>query len=386
MKQVYLNWAATSYQKPPEMIAKVTEELQNNQAFTSDRNLPMFETASLVFKTRLKIAEFFHADKPEQVIFTANITTAINVVLQGLLKDGDHVITTSVEHNAVTRTLSFLKKERGISVTYLPCSKEGELDPTEVERAIQSNTRLMIMTHASNVLGTILDVKASFHIAKKYGVLTMLDSAQTAGFLKIDMKREGIDILGFTGHKSLMALSGIGGFILAQQVADQLTPLITGGTGNQSNLPQQPNELPNKFEAGTENTIGIFSLFHSISAIEKIGLINIQQHENSLFDQFVHGLKPMPVQILGTKLSQKSVPVVSITVQNLEMNELAMQLFRQFGIITRAGLHCAPFAHRTAGTEKTGALRFSFGYYTTKEEVNYALAALEHIFKQRGMA
>ncbi|MGK0550728.1 selenocysteine lyase SclA [Enterococcus faecalis] len=379
---VYLNHAATSNQKFQPTVQKLITYLAANNHINSQRGMQMIDEPDFVFATRQRITEFFHAPDPAHVIFTPNATASLNMVLNGLLKPGDHILTTSVEHNAVTRPLERLMTEKNIQVTYLPCTKEGRLDPQQIIAAIRPETKALVMTHASNVLGTILPVKMCFKIAKSYGLFTILDSAQTAGFLPLDLAELAADVLVFTGHKGLMGLAGIGGFILAKASEERIDPWLCGGTGSASASLRQPLVLPDKYEPGTPNLMGILSLKSAIETIETLGLSSITNHGNMLTAHFLTGLTKLPVEILGTQDAAASVPVVSIVAPKLDSGELAQLLAERYQIITRSGLHCAPLAHQTAGTINTGALRFSFGWETTIAELDYALLALAEILRE----
>lgn len=378
-KPIYLNHAATSNHKFEATINELCAYLQENNTCNMNRNVNGIEEQRTLFEARQAIADFFHAPDPAHVIFTLNATMSLNMVLNGLLTSGDHVLTTMLEHNAVNRPLYLLEKEKEVAVTRLFCAEDGSFEPNQIEQAIQPETKVLVMTHASNVLGTILPIKESFEQAKKYGLITVLDSAQTAGILPINLQEMYIDVLTFTGHKSLMGVTGIGGFVLREGVEDQIKPWLTGGTGSVSGSFEQPLFLPDKFEPGTLNMLGIISLKSAIQEIQAIGLDQILAHERFLTARFLTGLKNLPVQILGIKDANKMVPVVSIVAPHLDSGELAQELAVRFQIITRSGLHCSPLAHKTAGTLKTGAVRFSFGWQTTKEEIDYTLAALENI-------
>ncbi|MHC5229242.1 selenocysteine lyase SclA [Enterococcus sp. LJL99] len=380
-KPIYLNHAATSNHKFEGTIIELCAYLQANNSCNMNRSVNGIEEQRMLFEARQSIADFFHAPDPAHVIFTLNATMSLNMVLNGLLKSGDRVLTTMVEHNAVNRPLHLLEKEKKVAVTRLVCAKDGSFDPKQIEQAIKPETKVLVMTHASNVLGTILPIKKSFEQAKKYGLITVLDSAQTAGILPIDLQAMSIDVLTFTGHKSLMGITGIGGFILGDGVEEKIDPWLTGGTGSASQSFEQPSLLPDKFEAGTLNMLGIISLKSSIQAIQAIGLEKILNHERFLTARFLTGLKKLPVKVLGTQDAEKSVPVVSIFAPQIDSGELAQELAVRFQIITRAGLHCSPLAHETAGTLETGAVRFSFGWETTAEEIDYTLAALEEILR-----
>ena len=378
-KPIYLNHAATSNHKFEATINELCAYLQKNSNSNTNRGGNGFEEQRILFETRQTLADFFHAPDPAHVVFTLNATMSLNMVLNGLVTSGDHVLTTNVEHNAVSRPLNLLEKKQNISVTQLICKKDGFLDPAQLKEAIRPETKVLVMTHASNVLGTILPIKECFKQAKQAGVLTVLDSAQTAGLLPIDLQEMFIDVLTFTGHKSLMGLTGIGGIVLGKGIEKQINPWLTGGTGSHSQSFDQPTFLPDKFESGTLNMLGILSLKSSILSIQKIGIEKILNHERMLTARFLNGLKKLPVTILGTQEAEKSVPVVSIVVPNIDSGEVAQALDTRYGIITRSGLHCSPLSHKTAGTLKTGAVRFSFGLETTIEEIDYTLVALEEI-------
>ncbi|WP_348922464.1 selenocysteine lyase SclA [Enterococcus rotai] len=383
MKQsVYLNHAATSNHKFEATIQSLCQYLERNNNLNTNRGSQNIDELEVVFEARQLLAELFHAPDPAHIIFTANATTSLNMVLNGLIKPGDHVLTTEVEHNAVARPLHLLEKQLNISVTRIPCKSDGRLDPEIIESLIRPETAVIVMTHASNVLGTILPVKECFEIAKAHGIITVLDSAQTAGFLAIDIEEMLIDVLAFTGHKSLMGLSGIGGFALAQNIELKIKPWMSGGTGSASLSLEQPDFLPDKFEPGTQNMLGILSLKSSLESIKALGLNKIADHERALTARFLTGLKKLPVTILGCTEANQRVPVVSIRSARIDSGELSQQLFDRYQIVTRSGLHCSPSAHQTAGTLKTGAVRFSFGWNTTLDEIEYTLKALKEILSE----
>ncbi|EOL43512.1 selenocysteine lyase SclA [Enterococcus caccae] len=379
---IYLNHAATSNHKFEATIQEVSQYLEANNNLNINRGSQNSDELEVIFEARQAFATFFHAPDPAHIIFTANATTSLNMILNGLVKSGDHVITTAVEHNAVARPLHMLERQQNISVSHLRCEPNGKLDPTQMEAQIRPETKVLVMTHASNVLGTILPIKECFEIAKAHGIITVLDSAQTAGFLPIDMEEMLIDVLAFTGHKSLMGLTGIGGFSLAQNMEKEITPWMSGGTGSASLSLEQPNFLPDKFEAGTLNMLGILSLKSALKSINILGLDRIALHERVLTARFLEGLKNLPVTILGSTDPTEMVPVVSITTTLVDPGELSQQLFNRYQIITRSGLHCSPLAHQTAGTLKTGAVRFSFGWNTTIDEIDYTLNALKEILSE----
>lgn len=374
---VYLNYAATSNKKPQSVQNAVQDYLCGNMQFNAGRNLAQIDQSNIIFEARTRLADFFKVKNPKQIIFTSGVTLSLNMILLGLLDRGDHVITTSLEHNAVVRPLNMLERERGVEVSYLACEPNGSFNPDSIRFMIKTNTKMLVMTHASNVLGTILPYQKCFEIAKEYGLVTVLDAAQTAGYCEIAFEDSPIDILAITGHKSLMALAGIGGFIVKADVAPKLRPVICGGTGSSSHSTRQPEHLPDKFEPGTPNLIGIRSLSESIQAIQQLGLQEIRTKEEMLRRRFCDGLDALPVKRYGTKAASDTVPTVSITCGEIDCGILSQQLFERYKIITRSGLHCAPLAHKSIGTFPKGTLRFSFGLYTASDEIDYALSALK---------
>jgi cysteine desulfurase family protein len=378
-KPIYLNYGTTSINKPQSMIDAVSNYLKESSLGSYNLGFDIDHSKNIIYTGREAVAEFFNVKESSNIVFTQNITMSVNMVLNGLLKEGDHVITSPVEHNAVMRPLTLLKEKLGIEVTTLDSSKEGVVEVDNFEEKIQPNTRLIVLNHASNVLGTILPIRDIFKIAKKHDIITILDTAQTAGIIPINMEEYFIDVVTFTGHKSLQALSGIGGFALTDKVAKVMSPWLVGGTGSLSHSLAQPETMPEKFQAGTLNIVGILSLTESIRWISKVGISKIARQELELTGRFLKGLESLPVQILGTKDITNIVPVVSIVADRMSPEELSYQLFERYKIITRSGLHCAPSAHKVAGTFNEGAVRFSFGYTTTEEEIDITLEALKEI-------
>lgn len=375
MRQIYLNYASTSPVKSPRVIDAVTGFLQENRHLNAGRNFEGLDDTVVSLKSRMAICKLFGVANPSYVIFTSGVTMSLNMILHGALSPGDHVLSTSVEHNAVARPLTQMEQSGLIKVTWLPCDPSGLLDPALVGKAVRKNTRLMVMSHASNVLGTIQPVAECFREAKSYGLLTVLDSAQTAGGIDIRMGEE-IDVLAFTGHKGLCGLAGTGGFALAPGVDKRIYPWLTGGTGSASHLLEQPDFLPDKYEPGTPNTVGILSLGAAVTELLELGVSTIREKETAITRRFIEGAKSLPVVVCGTGNAEQSMPVVSLDVPGVDLALLARRLYDDHGIITRSGLHCSPLAHRTAGTFPKGTLRFSFGRETTEEEIDTALAAV----------
>ncbi|MCL2865394.1 MAG: selenocysteine lyase SclA [Lachnospiraceae bacterium] len=378
-KEIYLNYAGTSICKPKPMIDALCHYLQKNQWPNHNRSFVPDANAHFIFAGREQVGSFFHVRDASNVVFTANITTSLNMILHGLLQPGSHVVVSRLEHNAVMRPLHLLQEKRGIQVTTLACDWQGRLCGKDLEEILETKPNMLLMTHASNVLGTIQPIREVFQKAREYGVITVLDTAQTAGYLPIHMEADFIDVLAFTGHKGLQALSGIGGFVLRPEIAEIMEPWLTGGTGNFSHDLTQPAVMPEKFESGTLNAVGIFSLSESIKYIEEIGLEQIRVKESALTRRFLDGIGDLPVSVLGCLDERERVPLVSLISEKIPAGDLSFRLYNEYGIMTRSGLHCAPAAHQVAGTFPGGAVRFSFGYDTTEEEIGIAVRALREL-------
>ncbi|MDR2397339.1 MAG: aminotransferase class V-fold PLP-dependent enzyme [Spirochaetaceae bacterium] len=372
---IYANYAATT----PALSPGVTRELRSYLGEThlnAARNFEGLEAGAIALRARKALARLFGAESPLQVVFTSGATAGLNLVIQGLVRPGDHVLATMVEHNAVARPLEALRKTGIITVDWLPCDAEGFLDPQQVRQGIKKNTRLLILSHASNVLGTLLPVAECFSIAREQGVFTLLDAAQTAGV--IPLTRElGADGIVFTGHKGLGALAGIGGLVLGEEVSQAMRPWIAGGTGSASASLDMPLFLPDKFEPGTQNTMGILSLAVSVEELLDIGVETIREQEKALTSRFISGLEALSnVRLYGPKEPDHRTAPVSLGIQGSDPGEVAGSLFEKHRIVTRSGLHCAPLAHKTAGTYPEGTVRFSFGRGSTEAEVDSTLEAL----------
>lgn len=373
---IYLDNAATSFPKPPE-VAEAMADLLAHRAGNPGRSGHALALAAqaAVSDTRRLLASFVGAPDPSRVVFALNATDALNTALWGLLRPGDRVVTTSVEHNAVVRPLSALA-ERGVAVVRVPCAPDGTLDPEDLSRALEAGpTRLVAMTHASNVCGTILPVREAAALAHRHGAVFLLDAAQTAGVLPIDVLEMGVDLLAFPGHKGLLGPTGTGGLYVSPEV--RLTPLRQGGTGTRSEEERQPEALPEALEAGTVNTVGIAGLGAALRVLLRRGLEHVRAHEAALTARLLSGLAEIPgVRVHGTADPRRQVAVVSITVQGWEPVDLGAALDSAFGIAVRPGLHCAPVAHRTLGTFPRGTVRLSPGGATTEDEIDRALSAL----------
>jgi cysteine desulfurase family protein len=336
-----------------------------------------------VFDTREKIAAFFDCASGREVVFTGGATQSLNIALKGLLRTGDHVVTTQMEHNAVIRPLEQLQAQ-GVLVDFARCGHDGRLDLSDMESKITGQTKLVVMSHASNVCGTILPIREVGAICRKRGVLLLVDSAQTAGVLPISMRRDNIDILAFAGHKGLLSAQGLGGLILSQQIADQMIPLIAGGTGSHSHIADMPAELPDKLEAGTLNLPGIVSLSVAMDYIKEIGIETIYKQEMSLLARLTDGLSDIHgVRVAGPGNISDKCAIAALDFPAMDNAAIAARLDEEYGIMTRCGLHCAPVAHKALGTFPHGVVRCSLGHMNTDEEVDKLLSALRKITVER---
>jgi cysteine desulfurase family protein len=373
---IYANYAATSPALSPAVVRELCEYAGGTH-LNAARNFEGLEAGAIALRARRAAAALFGADGPLNVIFTSGATQSLNMAVNGLVRPGDRVLATGVEHNAVARPLERLRKSGAIEVDWLPCGADGSLDAGTVGAAIRKNTRLFVMTHASNVLGTILPAVECFAAARERGVFTVLDAAQTGGVLPCTMAL-GADVIAFTGHKGLGALAGTGGLVIGEAAAREMRPWLAGGTGSASGSLDMPDFLPDKFEPGTQNTIGILSLAASVEEILRVGVENIRERERALTARFMSGLRTLKkITVYGTGDAGCGVALVSLAVQGCDAADAARRLFENHGIVTRSGLHCAPLAHKTAGAYPGGTVRFSFGRGTTEAEVDAALDALD---------
>ena len=378
---IYFDNAATSWPKPPGVSEAIVHflDLVGASPGRSGHRLAL-KAGRIVYNTREALAEFFNAPDPLRIVFTHNITEALNVALKGILRPGDHVVTSSMEHNSMMRPLRELERN-GIELTVVPCSPEGLLNPAHVEAAIQSNTVMIALNHASNVVGTIQPVAEVGRIARQHGLLFLLDTAQTAGAYPIDMLYDNVDLLAFTGHKSLYGPTGTGGLILGERVnIDNFEPLSRGGTGSRSEEEEQPQFLPDMLESGTMNTAGLAGLFASVSWLMERGVHTIREHEMMLTHQLIDGLHKIPgVTVHGMHDAQRQTATVSFNIAGLEPSDVGLRLDDGYKVMCRVGLHCAPAAHKTLGTFPGGTVRFGLGAFNTPEQVGTALTAVESL-------
>ena len=381
---IYFDNAATSWPKPPG-VADAMIHFLNEIGASAGRSAhrQAMESSRIVYNAREAVADLFNAPDPLRVVFGLNVTEAMNLTLRGYLRPGDHVITSSIEHNAVMRPLRQLERE-GVQVTVLPCSPEGFLDPATIEPAIRSNTVMIVLNHASNVMGTLLPVAQAGRIARAHNLLLAVDTAQTAGSYPIDMQAGMIDLLGFTGHKGLYGPMGTGGLIIGERVyVYRLKPLKRGGTGSKSEHEEQPEFLPDKCESGTPNVVGLAGLAAGIRFVRKTGVETIRIHEAALTQKLIDGLQGIPgVTVYGSKDAELQTATVSFNVAGQLPSDVSLRLDEEFDIMCRVGLHCAPAAHKTIGTFSHGTIRFGMGYFNTEEQVDQALKAVAIIARQ----
>lgn len=380
MERIYLDNASTTFPKPPQ-VARAVYDYMTGSGANINRGCydSAYQVEELVFETRQLLCDLFHGPDCRNVIFTKNVTESLNVLLKGFLRPGDHVIVSAMEHNAVMRPLTQLA-ETGVTFTRVPCDETGALDPAELAACLTPATRAVVMTHASNVCGTLLPIREVGRFCRDHGLQFFVDCAQTAGVWPIDMEEMGIDALAFTGHKGLLGPQGIGGFILGEGLSDRVMPLLSGGTGSLSHTEEVPAFLPDRYEPGTLNLPGILGLRAGLLWLRETGLEAVRSHELALTDRFLQGAGQIGgVRLLGRPDCRDRTGVVSIQTLTKELSQAAYELDADHGIMTRVGLHCAPSAHRTLGTYPTGTIRFSFGWWNTEQHVDAALRALEVI-------
>jgi cysteine desulfurase family protein len=337
------------------------------------------EAGRILIEARETLAELFGIDDPLRIVFTRNATESLNLTIYGILQQGDHCVTTSMEHNSVMRPLRALEK-KGVNLTVVPCSPQGELDPREIAKAVQKNTRLIVTTHASNIVGTLMPVAEFGKIAREHGIPFCIDAAQTAGAYPIDVEAMKIDLFAFTGHKSLYGPQGTGGLYIREGLEEKLEPLMRGGTGSRSESQEQPDFMPDKYESGTPNTVGIAGLGGGVRFCLEQGVAQIRKKEEGLTHMLIEGLQSIPgVLVHGCGDAKKQVAICSFTIRDQSPSEITMELDEEFGIMSRPGLHCAPAAHQTIGTSPEGTVRLSAGYFTTDEEIAVAIDAVGKI-------
>lgn len=380
---IYLDNAATSFPKPVEVYSEVLRCMENYAANPGRSSHDMaVEASSKIMDTRQELSEFFNIPSLLNIIFTCNATEALNTGIKGILKQGDHVISTVIEHNSVLRPLKYLS-EKGITFTLLGVDENGYLNINNLKKKIRRNTKAIIINHTSNVLGTIQDIRAIGEIARDLGIIFMVDASQSAGVIPIDVQRDNIDLLAFPGHKGLYGPQGTGGLFIREGL--ELDAFKQGGTGSESFSMKQPNFLPDRFESGTLNTPGIAGLCAGIKFIRKIGIENIRKHEIMLVEYLVKELSKLSyVKIYGGPDYKNRGAVVSLNIDNIDVSEVG-ELLNKKGIAVRTGFHCAPLIHYIIGTNRTGTVRISPGYFNSLDDIEKLIKALKDIHEKRSL-
>ena len=374
---IYLDNAATTLRKPQPVINAVVAAmttLGNSARGTHDGSL---SASRIIYGTREKLADFFGCHRPDHVVFTCNSTEALNMAICGLLNPGDHVISTDLEHNSVLRPLYRMEAERNVSLSFVPADRQGNLNYGDFARLIRPETRAIVCTHASNLTGNAVDIGRVGEIAHAHGLTFIVDASQTAGVLPIDMAAQHIDILCFTGHKSLMGPQGTGGLCLGEGV--NLRPWKVGGTGVQTYSRSQPEQLPTLLEAGTLNGHGIAGLSAALDYIREVGMDTIREKEEALMRRFYAGVSAVPGVTVYGDFTAPRTAVAALNIRDYDSGEVADALSQDYGIATRSGAHCAPRMHRALGTEHQGAVRFSFGWFNTEAEIDTAIQAVKEL-------
>ena len=384
MNRIYLDQASTSFPKAPGVAQAMMDYLTMN-GVNVNRGCysSAYSAEEVIYETRQLLAELFHFSKCKNVIFTPNVTTSLNFILKGFLKPGDHILVSAMEHNAVMRPVVQLASS-GISFDRIPCRTDGSMILEKVEELIRPETKAIVTLHASNVCGTRMPLDALGEICQRHQLYFVVDSAQTAGIVPINMDKMHIDALAFTRHKGLRGPQGTGGFLVSQELAEQMEPLISGGTGSVSHTEEIPDFMPDRFESGTPNLPGIYGLHEALLYLKTHSLQAINEKELSLTGYFLEQLQALDdtgrhIRIIGKKDLTDRNAVVSIQTPEIDMSQVAWQLDNEYGVMTRVGLHCAPNAHKTLGTYPAGTIRFSFGPENTKNELDFAIQGLKKI-------
>ena len=377
---IYFDNAATTLRKPACVVAAVTDalcSLGNSGRSVHDGAL---SASRVIYQTRTALAQLFGAESPERIAFTANSTESLNIAIKGVLNPGDHVITTALEHNSVLRPL-YEMEDRGVELTVLPADPLGNIRYEDFEKEIRPNTKAIVTTHGSNLTGNLLDIGRIGAIAKKHRLIYIVDASQTAGVFDIDVQDLYIDILCFTGHKSLLGPQGTGGIYVREGV--KVRPLLSGGSGVQTYLRKHPPQMPTALEAGTLNGHGIAGLGAAVRYIQETGLSAIRAKEQELTTAFYQAVCEIPgITVYGDFSTSNRCAIVSLNIRNYDSGEVSDALSTRFGIATRPGAHCAPLMHKALGTAEQGAVRFSFSHYNTMQEIKIAVSALRELAQE----
>lgn len=383
MEKIYFDNGSTSFPKAPG-VGDAIRDIIEHGAYNINRGgyEGAYEVADMVLTTREQLCRLFHFSESRNVVFTPSITYSLNYVIKGLLKPGDHVIVSSMEHNGMMRPLVQMAHQ-GVTFDAAQADRDGVLDPQKVENLIRPNTRAVMMLHASNLCGTMLPIQQVGEICARHGLIFVVDTAQTAGVFPIDMEKMHIDALCFTGHKGLRGPQGVGGMLLRDELCSQMTPLISGGTGSRSDSEEVPDFMPDRFESGTMNLPGIAGLHRALTYLEEYGIENIARQELAICQRFIDGALTLPdTRVVGKLNTQDRAAIVSLDFQKMDNAEVSFLLDNQYGVMTRCGLHCAPRAHKSLGTFPQGTVRFSFSHHNTPEEVDTCIEGLRKILTQ----
>lgn len=383
MEKIYFDNGSTSFPKAPG-VGDAIRDIIEHGAYNINRGgyEGAYEVADMVLTTREQLCRLFHFSESRNVVFTPSITYSLNYVIKGLLKPGDHVIVSSMEHNGMMRPLVQMAHQ-GVTFDAAQADRNGVLDPQKVEDLIRPNTRAVMMLHASNLCGTMLPIQQVGEICARHGLIFVVDTAQTAGVFPIDMEKMHIDALCFTGHKGLRGPQGVGGMLLRDELCSQMTPLISGGTGSRSDSEEVPDFMPDRFESGTMNLPGIAGLHRALTYLEEYGIENIARQELAICQRFIDGALTLPdTRVVGKLDTQDRAAIVSLDFQKMDNAEVSFLLDNQYGVMTRCGLHCAPRAHKSLGTFPQGTVRFSFSHHNTPEEVDTCIEGLRKILTQ----
>lgn len=376
---IYLDNAATTLHKPQQVIDAVVHAMQSMGNCARGTHEEALDAARTVYDARVRLALLFGCPRVDHVAFTANSTEALNMAINGLIDPGDHVISTDLEHNSVLRPLYRLEAEHGAELSFVPANKLGNVDYADFERLMKPNTRAVVCTNASNLTGTVLDIERIAKTAHSHGALVIVDASQTAGCWPIDMKKMGIDVLCFTGHKGLMGPQGTGGICVKEGI--EIRPFKVGGSGVQSYSRTHPAEYPTRLEAGTLNGHGIAGLGAAAKFISETGVENIHAKERSLMLRFYEGVKNIEGVTVYGDFTKDKTAIVALNIRDYESGEVSYELSQGYGIATRPGAHCAPRMHKALGTAEVGAVRFSFSFYNTEEEIDEAVRAVAELAK-----
>ena len=376
---IYLDNAATTLHKPQQVIDAVVHAMRSMGNCARGTHEEALDAARTVYDARVRLASLFGCPRVDHVAFTANSTEALNMAINGLIDPGDHVISTDLEHNSVLRPLYRLEAERGAELSFVPADKLGNVDYADFERLMKPNTRAVVCTNASNLTGTVLDIERIAKTAHSHGALVIVDASQTAGCWPIDMKKMGIDVLCFTGHKGLMGPQGTGGICVKEGI--EIRPFKVGGSGVQSYSRTHPAEYPTRLEAGTLNGHGIAGLGAAAKFISETGVENIHAKERSLMLRFYEGVKNIEGVTVYGDFTKDKTAIVALNIRDYESGEVSYELSQGYGIATRPGAHCAPRMHKALGTAEVGAVRFSFSFYNTEEEIDEAVRAVAELAK-----